>query len=168
MKRVMAVVCGMIFVLAFTGSAARAADKTACVDVSTVLKEYSKAKDYDKILTDKQAVYEGERDKMISEIKQFSDKINLLSDKEKEAKNKELQTKVTSLQEFAQKKETDLRKEQYEKMQEVAKDIEEVIKNYAEKEGYVLIFDGRGLLYRDKNTDITDKIIEMINKGSKK
>lgn len=158
------IILGLIIFLAKT----EAAEKFAYVDLSRIFGEYAKTKDYDKSLSDKQSAYETEREKKVSEIKQFQDKMNLLSDKEKEAKNSELETKVKALQEFDRQKQTDLRKEQDEKTKEILKDIEKTVKDYAEKEGYALVFNDRVLVYQAKNMDITDKIISIVNKGTKK
>jgi outer membrane protein len=147
---------------------AHAADKFAYVDLTKIFSEYTKTKDYDKVLGDKQSAYESERDKMVAEVKGFQDKLNLLSDKEKEAKKGDLENKIKNLQEFDRQKQGDLRKEQDERMKELLKDINEAIKVYAEKEGYTMVFNDRVLVYQDKSLDITDKIVAIVNKGSKK
>jgi outer membrane protein len=133
------------------------------VDLTKVFSEYTKTKDFDKSLGDRQKAYEAERDKMINELKQLQDKMNLLSDKEKEAKRPDLETKVKNFQDVDRQKQADLRKEQDEKMKELLKDINDAIKQFAEKEGYTLIFNDRILVYQDKNLDITDKIIDIVN-----
>jgi len=156
-------VCGLF--LMFSGSKAFAADKLAYIDLSKTLGDYYKTKDYDKVLTDKQNSYNAERDKLINEVKQLQDKMNLLSDKEKDAKRSDFENKVKNLQEFDRQKQADLRKEQDEKMQELLKDINEAIKQLADKEGYTMVFNDRVLVYQDKTLDITDKVIEVINKG---
>jgi outer membrane protein len=166
-KRTVFVWAIILGILMFAG-VSYAADKFAYVDLTKIFSEYSKTKDYDKVLGDKQSAYEGERDKMVGDIKSFQDKMNLLSDKEKEAKKGDLEDKVKKLQEFDRQKQTDLRKEQDEKMKELLKDINDTIKGYAEKEGYTLIFNDRVLVYQDKSMDITDKIVELINKNSPK
>jgi len=168
MRKSSVLVLGVILGLAFFSGVASAADKLAYVDLTKIFSEYSKTKDYDKVLGDKQTSYEAERDKMVNDIKQFQDKMNLLSDKEKEAKKTDLETKIKNLQEFDRQKQTDLRKEQDEKMKELLKDINDAIKQYAQKEGYTLVFNDRILVYQDKSLDITDKIVEIVNKGSKK
>jgi outer membrane protein len=145
-----------------------AAEKIACVDLGRIFSEYAKTKDYDKTLSDKQTSYDTERDKRVNEIKQFQDKMNLLSEKEKEAKKAELETKVKALQEFDRQKQTDLRKEFSDKKNELVKDIDDVIRQYAEKEGYTLVFTEAGLAYSAKGLDITDKILDTLNKGYKK
>jgi outer membrane protein len=168
MRKSSVFVLGIILGVAISGGLAYAAEKFAYVDLTKIFSEYSKTKDYDKVLGDKQSSYETERDKMVNDIKQFQDKMNLLSDKEKEAKKTDLETKIKNLQDFDRQKQTDLRKEQDEKMKELLKDINEAIKQYAEKEGYTLVFNDRVLVYQDKSLDITEKIVDIVNKGSKK
>ena len=168
MKRVSVFLWVVFFGLTVLAGTAAAADKLGYVDLSRIFSEYSKTKDYDKILEDKQRAYTTERDKKVADIKQLQDKLNLLSDKEKETKKGELENKVGDLQEFDRQKQTDLRKDQDEKMKDILKDIEEAVKQYAEKEGYTMVFNDRVLVYQSKNMDITDKVIEILNKGSRK
>jgi outer membrane protein len=165
MRKTVVLLLGVILGVGILVSSASAADKLGYVDLTKVFSEYSKTKDYDKILSDKQTAYETERDKMVTDIKQFQDKINLLSEKDKEAKKTDLENKVKNLQEFDRQKQTDLRKEQDEKMKDLLKDINDAIKQYAEKEGYTLVLNDRVLVYQTKNLDITDKVIEIVNKG---
>lgn len=168
MKRVAIAVLGLIFGLGILVGAAHAADKFGYVDLSRTFSEYNKTKDYDKVLGDKQTGYESERDKMVSEVKKFQDKLNLMNEKEKETKKGDLESKVKGLQEFDRAKQTDLRKEQDEKMKEILKDIEDTVKQYAEKEGYTMVFNDRVLVYQTKSLDITDKIVDLLNKSYKK
>ncbi len=161
------VLIGVVF-LALMVSFAYAADKFAYVDLSRSFAEYAKTKDYDKVLAGKETVYETERNKKVEEVKQLQEKIDLLSEKEKEAKNKDLQEKFKSLQEYDRQQQTDLRKEQDERMREILKDIEAAVKTISEKEGFTMVFNDRVLVYQTKSMDITDKVIEILNKGVKK
>ncbi len=154
----------MIIGLFLFAGVANAAEKFAFVDLTKIFSEYSKTKEYDKTLGNKQSVYESERDKMVNDIKGFQDKINLLSEKEKETKKGDLEKKIKDLQEFDRQKQGDLRKEQDERMKELLKDINDVVKQYAEKEAYTMVFNDRALVYQDKSMDITAKIIEALNK----
>lgn len=169
MGKVIRIFVGVAFALSILGGGvAWAADKFAYVNLSQIFSEYSKTKTYDKTLGDKESTYTAERDKKVNEVKQFQDKLNLLSDKEKEAKKSEMESKLKTLQEFDRQKQTDLRKDQDEKIKEILKDIEETIKVYSEKEGYTMVFNDRVLVYQTKSMDITDQIIALLNKGSKK
>jgi outer membrane protein len=167
MKRAGMLLCAVVLCLGLA-SPLFAADKFAYVDLSRLFAEYTKTKDYDKTLTDKEGVYSTEREKKVSEIKQFQDKLNLLSDKEKETKKTDLEGKVKTLQDYDRQKQTDLRKEQDEKMKEILKDIENTVKQIAEKEGYTMVFNDRVLVYQNKTMDITDKVLDILNKGYKK
>lgn len=154
--------------LGLLSGAAFAEEKMGSVDLGRIFNEYGKTKDYEKSVTEKTGLYETDRNKKVTEIKQFQDKLNLLSEKEKEAKKPELENKVKTLQEYDRQKQTDLRKEQDEKMKELLKDIEETIKKYSEKEGFTIVFSDRALAYQSKKLDITDKIVELLNAGYKK
>lgn len=170
MRNKLVFLCAVLFVMVIALDWAAAAEKIAYVDLTKIFSEYNKTKDYDKILGDKEDAYKKEREKIVSDAKQFQEKMNLMSDKEKEAKQGDLENKLKTLQEFDRQKQTDLRKEQDEKMKELLKDINDAIKVYAEKEGYALVFNDRALVYQAKSLDITDQIIEIVNKnkGAKK
>ncbi len=154
--------------LAFFASNAFAADKFGYVELGRIFSEYEKTKAYDQDLGNKENAYTAEREKKVSEVKQFQEKMNLLNDKEKEQKTKELELKVKTLQDFDRQKQTDLRKESNEKRAEVMKDIDAAIKQYAAKEGFTLIFNEVGVVYNAKSLDVTDQIVEALNKGYKK
>lgn len=166
MKKTAMVLGVGVFVSTILTGASFAADKFGTVDLARTFSEYKKTKDYDKALGDREQVYTAERDKKVNELKQLQDKLNLLSEKEKENKKADLDTKVKDFQEFDRQKQTDLRKEQDEKMKELLKDIEDVVKQYSEKEGFTMVFNDRILVYQNKTQDITDKVVEILNKDN--
>jgi outer membrane protein len=163
MKRALGFFVGAVFCLSVFAGAAHAADKLAYVDLGKIFGEYNKTKDYDKVLSDKESVYNTEREKRVTDLKQYDEKLSLLSEKERSAKKDEIQTKLKTFKDFETQKLTDLRKEQDEKMREILKDIQDAVKQYAEKEGYTLVFNDRVLVYQVSNLDISDKIIQIIN-----
>jgi len=79
----------------FGAGSTMAADKFAYVDLTRAFSEYTKTKDYDKALGEKQSAYEQEREKLVNEVKALEDKMKLLSDKEKNAKKMSLKTRLT-------------------------------------------------------------------------
>jgi len=166
-RKVVVGLLGVVFALTVFMGLSYAADKFAYIDLSRTFSEYGKTKDFDKALTDKESSYTTERDAKVDEVKKLQDKLSLLSEKEKEAKKNEIETKTKNLQDYDRQKQTDLRKEQDEKMKELLKDIEGAVKTYAEKEGITLVFNDRVLVYQTKSLEITDKIIEILNKGYK-
>ena len=164
MKKFLVVFCSMVLGVFILTGMVQAADKLGYVNLGRVFNEYSKTKDYDKSLTDKENSYIAERDKKLADFNSLKDKYALLSDKEKEAKRGELETKAKTIKDFVTQKEADLRKEQEDKMKEILKDIDTAVKSNAEKEGYTMILDNRGTTYAAKSVDITDKIVDALNK----
>lgn len=165
MRKYLLVLLACILCLGFFKTTCFAAEKFGYVSIDKIGDSYLKAKTYMKSLEEKESAYTAEIEKKRNEAKQFQDKMNLLSDKEKEAKAGELETKIRSLQEFVRQKQSDLRKEQVDKTIELSKDIKNAITQYAEKEGYSIIFDAAALAYQPKGMDITDKIVDILNKG---
>jgi len=167
MKKVKILFCVMLLGLVFFVETSNAAEKFASVDLAKILSGYTKAKDYEKTLDDKMKGYEVERNKMVNEAKQLQEKISLLSDKEKETKKADLENKLKSLQEFDQQKQIELRKEQEEKTKELLADVTGVIRQFAEKEGYTIVLNRNAVLYQGQNMDVTNKIVDLLGKGSK-
>lgn len=165
MKKVAVIVLAVFLSLMFIKANVFAAEKFGYVSIDRIGDSYLKAKEFMKSLEDKENQYTTEIDKKRNEVKQFQDKINLMSEKEKEVKGAELETKIKGLQDFARQKQSDLRKEQIDKTIELSKDIKDAINKFATKEGYTLVFDAAALAYQPKGMDITDKIIEILNKG---
>jgi len=165
MKKAAVIVLGVFLSLTLLMGIAAAADKLGYIDLSRTFNEYNKTKGYDKTLSEKEKVYTDERDKKVADLKAFQDKLSLLNDKEREAKGAELQTKVKSFQDYDRQKQAELKKEQEEKMKEILKDIEEAVKKYSEKEGYTLVFNDRVLVYQTKTMDITNQVVEILNKA---
>ncbi|MCX5710772.1 MAG: OmpH family outer membrane protein, partial [Candidatus Omnitrophica bacterium] len=84
------------------------------------------------------------------------------------AKLPEFNNKVKALQEFIRQKEMDLRKQDLDNSKILADDIRNAIYQYAAKEGYTIVLDDRSMIYQAKGYDITDKIVDILNKGYKK
>lgn len=165
MKKQIICLLGLVFGFMLVTTPLLAADKIGYIDLMRIAREYTKAQDYKKALDDKESSYKVEIDKKANELKQYQEKMNLLSDKEKEAKREEFDSKVKTLDDFVQQKRADLSKLDFDNTKEILKEIEDAVKQYAEKEGYSLVMDDRVLIYETKSMDITDKIIEILNKG---
>lgn len=162
MRKLTIFVLSVFFMLATFLPLARAADKLGYVNLSRLFDEYTKTKEYDKVLEEQQKAFENERDKKVNEIKQIQDKLSLLSEKEKNLKKQELEDKVKALEEFDKAKTQDLRKERDEKMKEILKDLETAIETYAKKEAFTMVFNDRVLVYQEKSLDITDNVMKIL------
>lgn len=164
MRKGALVISGLALGIFLITNVGYAEEKMACVDLGRVFEEYKKTKDYDKILEQKQKDYEKQRESKVNEVKALQEKLSLLSDEEKETRKSELEGKITELREFDRNITQDLRKQRDERVQDIFKDIKDTIDSYARKQGFSLVFDKRALIYNEDKLDITDKILNILNK----
>jgi outer membrane protein len=154
--------------LCVAAAPAFAAGKMAYVDLSAAFDQYGKTQEYDEELSSVQEEKEKELEQVANEIRGLEDKMSLLSDKEKEAKQKELEEKSNKLRQMSQEIALDLRRDRDEKLKEILQDIEKIIQAYAQKNGYDFVFNDRVLLYGAASADVTQDIIDQLNKSAKK
>ena len=153
-----------IFVGAFGFSEAQAAgEKIGYVDLARVFDEYSKTKDFDKSLESKGAAKQGDRDKMVAEIKKLRDEAELLSAKPKDEKQAVIDEKIKALQDFDRTTRDGLRKERDGMVRDILKEIEVVIQDFGKSQGYSFIFNDRVLVYKSEGSDLTVQVIKVLN-----
>ncbi len=113
-----------------------------------------------------------EKDDEIKKLKEDLDRqkksssfnVDALNDKEDHLNKliRDVQIMFTDFQKDVQKKETEFRTG-------IIKELKEIIHDYAEKEGYAIVFETgeSGILYLLEKINITDEIIEKYNESSK-
>jgi Skp family chaperone for outer membrane proteins len=167
-ERFAAVFIGLSFLGGIPGGAAplfaAEAGKYACVDVAKVFDQYQKTKDNDKLLQEAGKKKEKERDVLVNEIRQMKDELLLLSDEAKEKKREALQAQVKKLSDFDQNTRQGLGEQRNQVVQGIFKDIDNTVQRYGERKGLELIFNERALLYHHTKLDITQEILNELNK----
>lgn len=153
---------------------ARAAEgKIVYMDLGKVFDEYNKTKDLDKQLEAKSSAKQGERDKLVAEIKKIKDELDLAADKDKAKKQAAVEEKLKKLQDFDRESRDGLRKDRDDMARTILKEIKDSIDEIAKKEGYAYILDSRAVLYGGDANNLTDRVIKILNdkyavKGKKK
>ena len=137
--------------------------KMGYVDLAHVFDEYQKTKDFDKTLEAKGNAKQGDRDKMVADVKKMRDEAELLSAKAKDDKQAAIDEKIKALQEFDRGTRDSLRKERDTMVQEILKEIETVIQSYGKSQGYSFIFNDRVLVYKGEGGDLTAQVIKALN-----
>ncbi|MBI3252552.1 MAG: OmpH family outer membrane protein [Candidatus Omnitrophica bacterium] len=137
--------------------------KIGYVDLARVFDEYLKTKDFDKSLEAKGTAKQGDRDKMVSEIKKLRDEAELLSAKAKDEKQAVIDERIKSLQEFDRATRDALRKERDGIVRDILKEIETVIDGFGKSQGYSFIFNDRVLVYKSEGNDLTPQVIKVLN-----
>lgn len=143
---------------------ARAAgDKIGYMDLGKVFDEYGKTKDLDKQLESKSSAKQGERDKLVAEIKKMKDDLDLAKEADKAKKTAAVQEKLNKLQDFDKESRDTLRKDRDDMARVILKEIKDTIDNIGKKEGYKYIFDSRAVLFGSDTDNLTDRILKILN-----
>ena len=168
-------VFGLILALASCEKAAEQKDfKTAYVDTSNLLEEYTEAKDIEAKYKSKGEEMgkqlEAEVARFRSEASSFQKNAQTYGPQWAQQKGAELQKKEQELSYAQQAILRQLQEESGKEMDSLVKDVKKFIKDYGKEKGYNYIYgtgDAASVLYAKEEYDITKEIIELINKKYK-
>ena len=109
-----------------------------------------------------------EKDTELKKLKEDLDKKkSILSEAALKEKEMDLQKKVRDLQIMAKDAADEMKLKEQEMLNKLLPEIEKVIKTIGEKGKYTVIIDARSLVYSSKDVDLTQKVIEELNKTYK-
>ena len=162
-----------IVILVFTLPAL--AQKFAYVQSQRILSEYQEYVDVQNKLNEIRNGYDQEYQKMVKEYNDMIEEIDsqslLLSPEKKQEKMKQAQEKALAIERYKYEKlgpEGELYKKSMEFTKPIIDKINKLIADIGEQEGYDFIFDASSgaLVHALPKYDITDLIIEKLNKGA--
>ena len=153
------------------------AQKFAYVQSQRILSEYQEYVDVQNKLNEIRNSYDQEYQKMVKEYNDMIEEIDsqslLLSPEKKQEKMKQAQDKALQIERYKYDKlgpEGELYKKSMEFTKPIIEKINKLIEQVGNEEGYDMIFDASSgaLVHALPKYDITDLIIERLNKGSGK
>ncbi len=165
----------LILLVAFTVPAM--AQKFAYVQSQRILSEYQEYVDVQNKLNEIRNSYDQEYQKMVKEYNDMIEEIDsqslLLSPEKKQEKMKQAQDKALAIERYKYEKlgpEGELYKKSMEFTKPIIEKINKLIEEVGNQEGYDMIFDASSgaLVHAMPKYDITDLIIERLNKGAGK
>jgi len=119
-------------------------------------------KDNEKMTADLQ-----QKGEEIEKIRKRLERESMVMSKEmREEKEREQRIKVNDFKSLQKKYRAELQKRQVQLMQQLQSDVTGITQQIGKKEGYLLIMDKRGVIYAPNSVDLTDKLIEQLNKKS--
>jgi len=151
------------------------AQKLAYVQSQRILAEYQEYVDVQNKLNEIRNGYDQEYQKMVKEYNDMIEEIDsqslLLSPEKKQEKMKQAQEKALAIERYKYEKlwpEGELYKKSMEFTTPIIEKINKLIADIGEQEGYDFIFDASSgaLVHALPKYDITDLIIEKLNKGA--
>jgi len=156
----------IMFTLLLT-SVSYAEMKFGYVDFVKVFNNYKKTISTEKDLEKKGEKKQKEHDKMVTQVRKLKDKFELASDAEKDKIQNQINEKIRELQAFDQGASKELLKEKDDAAKEIIKEFDELVKEIGKKEGYTLIFNERMILYGQDSYDLTENVLNELNKRCK-
>lgn len=169
MKKFFVWVVAALILLPAAPRLAYAANETfGFVNIAKVFDEYQRTKENDDVLQEAGKKKEREREALVQTITKLKDEMSLLAESAKEAKQEELDKKVRDLQDFDQNAKRELGEKRAKMVRDIFQDIDEALRSYGERKGYDMIFNERALLYRQDKYDVTQDILNILNKDYSK
>ena len=159
-----------LFVLIFFGAFAIAADvaKIGVIDFQKVLETSDAGKTIQTELkkeNEKMAVDLQQKGGEIEKIRKRLERESMVMSKEmREEKEREQRIKVNDFKTLQKKYRAQLQKRQVQLMQQLQSTVTNITREIGKKEGYLLIMDKRGVIYAPNSIDLTDKVIQRLNK----
>ena len=138
--------------------------KVGYVDISRTFDEFEKTKQADKKLEEGANKKQEEREEIVDKIKRMREELELTSEAKRTKLQDQIEENIKSLHDFDSEVKNELKQERDTIVRDILKQIDDVIQEYGRSEEYDLILNDRVLLYRSETLDLTDKIIEILNK----
>ncbi len=165
------ILIALLIVLTFGAGANLFADedaqKFAWIDLEKVIQGYYKTERLLADLEKKKEEKEEEAKKLIEEIKVMEGKLALMTESARRKQEKEIARKRLAASTMIQEAERDLLMESAEIEKAVIGEVEKHATALAKKNGYTFIFLGNTIIYKDPALDLTDKLLEVLNKEKK-
>lgn len=171
MKRVMLMV---VMLAVMSGSAWAAEGKFGYIDMQRALSSSEAGKDAKLQLQAKLKGYQDQINTKQDELQKLKGDLEkqgvALSETTRAAKEKDYQQKLKDFQRFTKDAEEDLQARDGEYTKKLVEAMSKVVNDYGRKNGYTIIFDGRGagMLYADQKADLTDEVIKAFNASNPK
>ena len=162
----------IIFALAVLMSACDK-EKTAYVDTTRLIQEFSEMKEVEAAFTQKGDALKQEMDSIArnfqQEVLEYQENRMTMSQAERQAAEQELMAKQQALQQEQQMKSSLLRKESDAAIDSLVTTVKDFVADYGEENGYTYIFgsnESANIMYAKEGLDITDEVLAQLNAGS--
>ena len=162
-KRALAAVLILSFVLSGAAFSHAADGKVGFVDLRKAFYDYGKTKTFETQLNDLTVKREGDRNKMVEDITKMRDEVQMLQGDAKTKKQTEIDNKIAVLQEYDRETRQQLLNKKNDMFKEVIDDIQKVVESIGKANGYDYILDSRNVMYGKENLDLTDQVVSQLN-----
>ncbi len=143
---------------------AAAAGGIAWIDLPRVMREYHRAKDLVEEFEKEKAAREAQIQELIDEIERLEGEMLLLSDRARGARAEEVMKKKIAVNRMIEAAERELSMQSMLRQEDLLEEISAAAETVARREGYAYVLRREVLLYQDPEREITDAVIEELNR----
>jgi outer membrane protein len=159
---------GLVLLLS-VGSASAEEVKLGFIDMQTVIQKSKQYKEASRKIEDEFLPRKEEMDKKFKIIQEkqanFEKNKDAMSQKEIASVQKDLSKMYMELQKIDQTFRTDMMNRQRETSDDILKNVTDIVEQVAKKEGLKLVLIRDSFIYQDGVTDITDTVLNQLNKS---
>ena len=168
-SKIVCVVCFFSIFIFFTNiSLAADVAKIGIIDFQKVLETSAAGKAIQTELKEKNEKMAADLQKKGGEIEKIQKRLEresmVMSKEMREEKEREQRIKVNDFKSLQKRYRSELQKRQVQLMQQLQSDVTGITQEIGKKDGYLLIMDKRGVIYAPTSIDLTDKLIQRLNK----
>lgn len=163
-----------MFMILFLGAILTACnnDKTAYVDTTVLIQEYSEMKEVEAGFNERSEILKRELDSAAQgfqqEVMEFRDNAATMSEAERQVAQDELMRKQQMLQQEQQMRSGQLRQEGDVVIDSLITKVKDFVKVYGEENDYTYIFgsnESANIMYAEEGLDITQEILQKLNES---
>lgn len=165
----------LLVVLIAAGLTSCNEQKTAYVDTTKLIQEYTEMKEVEATFTTKSDKVKTQLDSLASgfqeEVQQYQQNMNSLSTAQRQETEERLMRKQQSIQQQQQQMGNQLRQESDVVIDSIVTKVKDYVREYGKENGYTYIFgsnESANIMYAKDGLDITEEILEKLNAGYKK
>lgn len=160
----------MLVCIGFAVNTPAAEIKIGVVDFQRVVEQSEPGQKMEAGLKNESERLEAELEKDKQELEGLQEKLKreamVMSREAREEKEIEFRVKARNLQEKDRKFRQDFRDKQRVEVDNLRKVVLEIAQEIGKKEGFTMVISRVGVLYHDPGVDLTDKVVQQLNKRS--
>lgn len=165
----------LLVVLMAAGLTSCNEQKTAYVDTTRLIQEYSEMQEIEAEFTTKSDRVKSELDSVARgfqmEVQEYQTNMNSMTTAQRQETEERLMRKQQSIQQQQQQMGNQLRQESDVVIDSIVTKVKEYVKEYGKENGYTYIFgsnESANIMYAEDGLDITEEVLEKLNAGYKK
>lgn len=144
--------------------------KTAYVDTTKLIEEYSEMQEVEAEFTTKSDMVKGQLDSLArtfqQEVQEYQENMNTMSTEQRQEIEEDLMQKQQAIQQQQQQMGNQLRQESDVVIDSIVGKVKEYVREYGEDNNYTYIFgsnESANIMYAEDGLDITEEILEQLN-----